>query len=145
NALVQRKVKVPANVRSSGEITWGRWAVSDGTRHYATQYDDPKIKHPVAFKAPVAEPYIKLMAMYQASGQVHYTHEIPLPPGGLNAAFVQSRRALANYYFANPKSASSITANKLRELLRQMFPAFVELITYQEVPSKGYNFQGMGA
>ena len=37
NALVQRKVKIPANVKSSGEITWGRWAVSDGTQHYETE------------------------------------------------------------------------------------------------------------
>ncbi|HEY0458556.1 MAG TPA: molybdopterin cofactor-binding domain-containing protein [Pyrinomonadaceae bacterium] len=139
NALVQRKVKIPENVRSSGEITWGRWAVSDGTQHYQTQTaTDPK------FKAPVAEPYIKLMSLYQASGQVHYTHEIPLPPGGLNAAFVQSRRALSDYHLVKPHGATPVSPAKLREHLHQKFPAFVDLITYREVPSPQYNFQGMG-
>lgn len=141
NALVQRNAKIPENVRSSGEITWGRWAVSDGTQHFETQDEktDPN------FKAPVAQPYIKLMAMYQASGQVHYTHEIPLPPNGLNAAFVQSRRALADYYFVKSNTAAPIGAAKLREHLRQKFPKFVDLITHREVPSQKYNFQGMGS
>ena len=141
NALVQRKVKIPENVKSSGEITWGRWRTSDGTQAYVTQ-DEKTDPH---YKAPVAEPYIKLMALYQASGQVHYTHEIPLPPGGLNAAFVQSRRALANYYFAKPHNQTPISADRLREFLRGKFPEFVDLITYKEVPSQKYNFQGMGA
>jgi len=141
NALVQRKVKIPENLKSSGEITWGRWRISDGTQHYVTQ-DEKTDPH---FKAPVAEPYIKLMALYQASGQVHYTHEIPLPPGGLNGAIVQSRRALANYHFTKPNNQTPISADKLREFLRQKFPAFVDLITYKEVPSQKYNFQGMGA
>ncbi len=140
NALVQRKVKIPENVRSSGEITWGRWAVSDGIQDYKTQSEkDPD------FKAPVAQPYIKLMALHQASGQVHYTHEIPLPPGGLNAAFVQSRRALSNYYFVKPNSPAPINADRLRDYLRQKFDSFVELLTHLDVPSKKYNFQGMGA
>ena len=97
------------------------------------------------FKAPVAQPYIKLMAFYQASGQVHYTHEIPLPPNGLNAAFVQSRRSLADYHFEKPNTNSPISAAKLREHLKQKFPAFEDLITYREVPSQKYNFQGMGS
>jgi xanthine dehydrogenase/oxidase len=140
NALVQRKVKIPENVRSSGEITWGRWAVSDGTQEYQTQSgSDPN------FKAPVAQPYIKLMALYQASGQVHYTHEIPLPPNGINAAFVQSRRALSDYHFIKPNSGSPVSAAKLRQHLRERFPAFVDLITHREVPSQKYNFQGMGS
>ncbi len=139
NALVQRGANVPENVKSSGEITWGRWAVSDGTQHFETQSaNDPN------FKAPVGQPYIKLMAFYQASGQVHYTHEIPLPPNGLNAAFVQSRRSLADYYFQKPNTNSAISAAKLREHLQKEFPAFVDLITYKEVPSQKYNFQGMG-
>ena len=140
NALVQRKAKIPENVRSSGEITWGRWRVSDGRQFYETQdAKDPD------FKAPVAQPYIKLMAFYQASGQVHYTHEIPLPPNGLNAAFVQSRRALGDYYFVRPNGRVPISAAKLRELLQKKFPTFVDLITYREVPSQKYNFQGMGS
>ncbi len=142
NALLQRDYKnVPEEVRSSGEITWGRWGVSDGIQYYKTQdpINDPN------FKAPLAQPYIKLMAMYQASGQVHYTHEIPLPPDGVNAAFVQSQRALSDYHFATPNSHRPISANKLSEHLRKKFPTFVDLITHRDVPAQRYNFQGMGA
>ena len=70
NAIVARGGVVPPNVRSSGEVKWGNWPVSTGRQQYATQ----------AFKAPVAQPYIKSTAMYQTSGQIHYTHELPVPP-----------------------------------------------------------------
>ena len=115
----------------------GRWAVSDGIQEYATQYDDPKAKPPVAFKAPVAQPYIKLMAMYQASGQVHYTHEIPLPPNGLNAAFVQSRRALADHHSAKPKRSSPTSAAKPAEHSSKKFP-HRRSITDRQMPSPQY-------
>ena len=61
-----------------------------------------------AFKEPVGQPYIKLTAMYQTSGQLHYTHELPVPPLTVNGAFVQSRRALwRTTHFAIPGSVRS--------------------------------------
>ena len=138
NALLSRDAsRVPPEARSSGEITWGRWPVSDGTQKYETQ----------AYKAPVSEPFIKMMAMYQASGQVRYTHEIEVPPTAVNAAFVQSRRALADYHYVVPDQGSgsdTATADDLRAHLLERFPAFVDLVTHEQIPPHGKNPQGMG-
>ena len=114
NALLEQPGAVPPDVRSSGEITWGRWPVSDGTQSYAIQ----------SYKRPVSQPYIKLTAMYQTSGQVHYTHELPVPPLTVNAAFVQSRRALANYFFVIPGNSAPVDADRLRDHLSKLFALF---------------------
>jgi xanthine dehydrogenase/oxidase len=135
NALLPDKGAVPEDIRSSGIITWGRWPVSDGRQYYVTQ----------DFKKPVAQPYIKLTAMYQTSGQLHYTHELPVPPLTVNGAFVQSRRALANYHFVIPEQKGEVRATKLRQYLTDRFPAFVDLITAHEIKNGGINFQGMGS
>jgi len=134
NALVARGQAVPEDLESSGIITWGKWPVSEGREFYKNQ----------AFKAPVSQPYIKLTAMYQTSGQIHYTHELPVPPLTVNAAFVQSRRALANYFFTLPEGKGPVKAGKLREHLSERFPSFVDLITCENIKDGGLNFQGMG-
>lgn len=134
NALPQRGVEVPPQIASSGEITWGKWPVSDGRQHYATQ----------DFKRPVAQPYIKITAMYQASGQLHYTQELAAPPRTLNAAFVQSKRALGNYHFAVPGQAGAATLAELREHLSRHDANFVDLITHHNIKNGGINLQGMG-
>ncbi|TQV87979.1 molybdopterin cofactor-binding domain-containing protein [Aliikangiella coralliicola] len=135
-ALLQKDEKsVPPAVRSAGEITWGNWPVSDGRQYYKNQ----------AYKAPVSQPYIKLMALYQTSGQVRYTHEMEVPPTAVNASFVQSERALANYCFRNPDTKEHpISARKLSALLTKKFPEFTRLITYKDVPTGGLNYQGIG-
>lgn len=51
--------EVPDHVRSCGKITWGHWPISDGTQSYKIQ----------DWKAPVSQPYVKILVMYQASGQ----------------------------------------------------------------------------
>jgi xanthine dehydrogenase/oxidase len=135
NALLPDKGAVPDDIRSSGIITWGLWPVSDGRQYYAKQN----------FKKPVAQPYIKLTAMYQTSGQLHYTHELPVPPLTVNGAFVQSRRALANYHFVIPGQKGEVDAAKLRQHLSQHSSAFVDLITAQEIKDGGMNYQGMGS
>lgn len=134
NALPRRGVDVPPQIASSGEITWGKWPVSDGRQHYATQ----------DFKRPVAQPYIKITAMYQASGQLHYTQELAAPPRTLNAAFVQSKRALGNYHFAVPGKAGAATLAELREHLSRHDANFVDLITHHNIKNGGINLQGMG-
>ena len=85
NALIEQGAAVPPDVASSGIITWGHWPASGGCQMYP--------KKPVAFKKPVAQPYIRITAMYQTSGQLHYTQELPVPPLAVNGAFVQSIRA----------------------------------------------------
>ncbi|MCY1074470.1 molybdopterin cofactor-binding domain-containing protein [Archangium lansingense] len=135
NALVERHAPVPEPVRSSGEITWGRWPVSDGKQSYKSQ----------SFKKPVSQPYIKYMAMEQASGQIHYAHELPVPPLTVNAAFVQSRRALASWNFVIPGQNGAVSAGALREHLSEYSASFVDLITSENIKDGGINLQGMGS
>ncbi|MEA2129400.1 MAG: hypothetical protein QOJ85_2291 [Solirubrobacteraceae bacterium] len=136
NALLQRAPQdVPPEVASSGVITWGRWPVSDGTQHYEIQ----------PWKAPVSVPYVKIMSLYQATGRVHYTHEIGLPPTALNAAFVQSRQALADYHFVVPGRDEPATPERVTAHLRERFSSFVDLVTHRQIPPQGINMQGMGA
>ena len=134
NALVGQGVAVPDNVKSCAEITWGNWPESTGTQHY----------QPQEFKAPVAQPYIKVTAMYQTSGQLHYTHELAVPPRTANGAFVQSRRALMNYRFIVPGANKGVTPEVLREHLKEYAPSFIDLITCENIKNGGINLQGMG-
>ena len=134
NALVREDGAVPAGVKSSGEITWGRWPVSDGAQHYQTQ----------AFKAPVAQPYVKVTAMYQTSGQLHYTHELTVPPLTANGAFVQSRRALARYRFVIPGTDEGVCSSALRRHLSGYARSFIDLVTHENIKDGGINKQGMG-
>jgi xanthine dehydrogenase/oxidase len=135
NAMQARGITVPPEIASSGVITWGKWPESNGTQHYA----DPR-----EWNKPVGQPYIKITSMYQCSGQIHYVHEIPVPALTVNVAFVQSRRALANYYFLIPGSDEKVTATELRRHLSELFPSFVDLITCENIRAGGINFQGMG-
>src|SRR5947209_859663 len=135
NALLPDKGAVPEDIRSSGVITWGRWPASDGRQYYVTQ----------DYKKPVAQPYIKLTAMYQTSGQLHYTHELPVPPLTVNGAFVQSLRALATYHFVLPGQKGRVNAAKLNQHLSGYSPAFVDLITADDIKNGGINYQGMGS
>ncbi len=141
NALTGRGGPVPARVASSGEITWGRWPVSDGRQHYSDAQ---------GWKAPVGKPFIKATAMYQASGQLHYTQELPVPPLTVNAAFVQSRRALATFHLVvhgDPIPASAAARDRAQERLRRHLRAhagsFVDLISCQDIKDGGINHQGM--
>ncbi|WP_084437532.1 molybdopterin cofactor-binding domain-containing protein [Niveispirillum irakense] len=134
NTLNTLDAPVPESLRSTGDITWGRWPVSFGTQSYVIQ----------EWKRPVSQPYIKYMAMEQANGQVHYTHEIPLPPRSVNASFIQSGRALASWYFSLPGSTEKITPEQLRDHLDVIFPDFIDLITADNIPKGGINLQGMG-
>ncbi|KAA3662990.1 MAG: xanthine dehydrogenase, partial [Chloroflexi bacterium] len=135
NALVARGAKVPANLQSSGEVKWGNWPVSNGTQHYSKQ----------KFKAPVAQPYIKNTAMYQTSGQLHYTHELAVPPLTANGALVQSLRALANFRFVIPDSdTKGVSPSVLRKYLSEYASSFIDLITVENIKNGGINLQGMG-
>ncbi|MFD7658219.1 molybdopterin cofactor-binding domain-containing protein, partial [Actinosynnema sp. NPDC059797] len=134
NALLEvAPDSVPETERSAGVEKWGSWPISGGVQTYAIQ----------DWKAPVSQPYIKLMAFYQASGQVRYTHEAPVPPRTVNAAFVQSRVAPANYHFTLP-DGRPVGRQELAEHLARTRPGFVELVTHEQVPAEGINLQGMG-
>ncbi|WP_294962469.1 molybdopterin cofactor-binding domain-containing protein [uncultured Flavobacterium sp.] len=132
NALVAKGVKIPENLISASENKWGHWPVSDGVQNYKTQN----------YKAPVAQPYIKVTAMYQTSGQIHYTHELPVPPQTLNGAFVQSRKALKNYFFSI--NGKKVKIEELRMHLKKEYPSFTDIITHENIKNGARNFQGMG-
>lgn len=136
NALMQLdETAIPDDIKSSGDITWGNWAVSQGTQDYENQ----------DYKAPVSQPYVKLMALYQTSGQVRYTHEMELPPTAVNAAFVLSQRALAMFEYKNPVTGKTgISAKQLCKQLKRSFPELIKIITYKDLPPDGKNMQGMG-
>jgi xanthine dehydrogenase/oxidase len=134
NAMNERGLKVPPALSSSGLISWGNWPESDGRQFYETQ----------SWKTPVGQPYIKVTAMYQASGQIHYTQELPVPPLTVNAAFVQSSQALANYHFVVPGNSKPASAEDLRRHLSEYSSSFVDLITHENIRSGGINYQGMG-
>lgn len=138
NALMGKGVTVPDNVKSSGEVQWGNWPVSNGRQNYEYQGQE--------FKAPVAQPYIKNSAMYQTSGQIHYTQELAVPPLTVNGAFVQSRRALANYHFVIPNDDMKGDLSNLRTHLKHYASSFIDLITCENVNIKHgkINMQGMG-
>lgn len=133
--LVENGVAVPADIRSSGEITWGRWPVSNGLQFYKSQ----------DFKAPVSKPYVKFTAVEQASGQLHYTHELSVPVNTVNASLVQSKRALANYYFVVPGNKKPASTDELRDHLLEQFPGFIDLVTSEVFKNGSLNLQGMGS
>lgn len=135
NALVQMKADIPPEIQSAGDITWGRWPVSDGIQEYKTQ----------DFKAPVSQPFIKFTAMEQASGQLHYTHELPVPPLTVNGSLVLSKKALANFYFRLPDKDEAVTSDTLRSHLIGKFTGFIDLITSEAFKNGGINKMGMGS
>ena len=134
NSLIVSGHSVPDNISSTGKIKWGNWKTTNGIQHYAPQ----------PYKAPVAQPYIKVTAMYQTSGQTHYTHELPVPPTALNGAFVQSKDVLKNFHFIHPKTKNKISSEKLRGVLKEEFVEFQDFITYESIKNGGVNYQGMG-
>lgn len=125
--------RLPNNrTASAAEIKWGDWGLSSGLQKYAK---DPLL----GGKDPVAQPFVKSTALAQCSGQTHYTHELPYPQGTLHAAFVQSKRALANFAFKAPDGGD------LEAYLLGRYPeTFRRLITRDDIPAAGLNFQGMG-
>ncbi len=137
NALLQVSPdSVPDDEKSAGEITWGNWPVSDGSQHYSNKQ---------SFKAPVSQPYVKLMALYQTSGQVRYTHEMEIPPTTVNASFVQSQKALANFSYRNPTTGEyPISIDTLSVLLKELFPQFIRLISQIDTPPAGAHDVGIG-
>lgn len=125
---------VPENLRSAGITKWGSWGVSDGLQLWKSRSD----------RKPLSDPVIKLSGFYQTSGRLRYTQEMVVPSGTLNAAFVQSRRALHKFYFINPESGARISAQELNAYLIKNKPGFIRLITVDDIPQGGVKTQGIG-
>ena len=131
HALDARGAPVPPHLRSAGEITWGRWPVTRAVQTY----------EPRAYTAPVSQPYIKLTAMAQASGKIHYTQETSVSARTVEGVFVQSRRALASFTLGLPDGTGGVDA--LRAHLAERFPGFVSLVASDAFKEEGINCQGM--
>jgi xanthine dehydrogenase/oxidase len=75
----------------------------------------------------VTRPIVKRAAFAQASGEVRYPQDEPLPRNGLHGVPVLSRRAHARFRFTLP-------TDQLEALLRSRFPGFHALVTAGDVP-----------
>jgi len=75
----------------------------------------------------VTRPIVKRAAFAQASGEIRYPHDEPLPNHGGHGVLVLSRRAHARFQFNPP-------VHQLETLLRERFPGFTALVTAADVP-----------
>jgi xanthine dehydrogenase/oxidase len=89
---------------------------------------------------PLTRPIIKRAAFVQATGEVKYTQDVPLPAGGLHAVMVKSGRPHARFAFT--KKAAGLDA--IQELLRQRYPDFKAFITAADIPPGGQKLIGLG-
>jgi len=89
---------------------------------------------------PLTKPFIKRNAFVQASGEIKYTQDIPLPQGGSYGAMVISSRPHAKFSFT--KKTDGLEA--LKKLIKNQFPDFHDLITAIDIPKNGAKFIGLG-
>jgi xanthine dehydrogenase/oxidase len=86
---------------------------------------------------PLTSPIVKRTAVSQATGEVRYCHDLPLPPGGYYAEIVTSTEAHARFEFSEDR-------DKLEERLKKKFKGFARLITVEDIPEGGKNIIGLG-
>jgi xanthine dehydrogenase/oxidase len=109
--------------RSGGELY--ERPLSGGQQHVEIYPDE----------APVGEPILRATAFQQATGEMKYTQDLPLPPHGLEAVLVLSTRARASFgYKMDVKSISAHLAEK--------FPGVRAYISREDVPAG--NLVGLG-
>jgi xanthine dehydrogenase/oxidase len=83
----------------------------------------------------VTRPIVKRAAFAQASGEIRYPQDEPLPSHGAHGVLVLSRRAHARFWFNQ-------AVDELETLLRERFPGFMSLVTADDLP--GYPLIGLG-
>ncbi len=88
---------------------------------------------------PLTKPFIKRTAFVQATGEIKYTQDIALPMRGLHGAMVFSSRPHAKFAFT--KKTAGLAA--LKELLKEKFPGFKDLVTSADIPQGGSNMIGL--
>ncbi|BCM87602.1 molybdopterin cofactor-binding domain-containing protein [Methylobacterium indicum] len=89
---------------------------------------------------PVGRPLIKLGGFLQASGEAVYTHDLPLPERGLQAAVVTSARTLADFTYRLPEGAGGpVAPAELCAYLRGRYQTFVDYVGAGDIPPKGTN------
>ena len=126
-------VEVREDLRSAANER--RRQTTSGTQHYER----------VDSEQPVGLPYIKLAAFEQACGETVYTHDLPVPVRGGDAAIVVSRfaRALASYRL--PDREGQVSAGDVAAHLRQRYPEFIDYVTCADIERAGGTvMQGAG-
>ncbi len=86
---------------------------------------------------PLTSPIAKRTAISQATGEMKYTHDLALPPGGYYAEPVLSKHAHARYEFAGGLKAAE--ARVVAE-----FPGVSCIVSAADIPKKGTNLIGLG-
>lgn len=86
---------------------------------------------------PLTSPIAKRTAISQATGEVKYTHDLALPPGGYHAELVLSRHAHAQFEYVDGLAAAI-------DKLKLEFPGVADVITARDIPKGGTNLIGLG-
>ena len=89
---------------------------------------------------PLSKPIIKRNAFVQASGEIRYTQDIPLPHGGSHGVIVMSSRPHAKFSFTKQTAGLA----ELKALLKDKFSGFHDFITVVDVPESGEKLIGLG-
>jgi xanthine dehydrogenase small subunit len=130
--------KVDPTIRSAGE-NYQR-PVSSGQQYYNSYPEE----------LPVSDPFIKLSAFMQTTGEARYTHDMERPPNTLEAAYVYSLVAFGQFYYQLPITTAEgckgdkISADQLTQFLQDWHPEFIAFINYDDIPVKGKNWMGLG-
>jgi xanthine dehydrogenase/oxidase len=129
---------VPPDVRSAGYDE--PRPLSTGKQYFHSYLD----------VAPVSEPYVKLEAFLQTTGEAVYTRDMERPPHTLEAAYVYSLVAFGQFHYKLPLTTvhgikgQRVSASVLSQFLSDWYQDFVALITYEDVPIQAANWIGLG-
>ena len=122
---------IPPEDRSAG-VRYER-GVSWGSQTYAKPSEG----------LAAGQPFIKLSAFEQATGEAIYTHDIPVPVRGLQGSFVTSTNANADFQYqiksADGSSKTVDTPTLITHLRERFGGEFVDYITYLDIPAGGVN------
>jgi xanthine dehydrogenase/oxidase len=89
------------------------------------------VNRPNPGAAPADQPRVKTSAYAQATGEAKYTQDQPLPPGLLEAAYVYSTEANANFDYG------SLTLADVAQRLRAGHDGFIEYVSSDNIPHPG--------
>jgi xanthine dehydrogenase/oxidase len=97
---------------------------------------------------PVSLPLVKLEAFLQTAGEALYSHDVVLPPGTLEAAYVYSLIPRGTFHYQLPVTSSHgergqrVDAAQLEGFLADWFEGFEGYVTYVDLPVPELNWIG---
>lgn len=91
----------------------------------------------------VGQPFVKMSAFEQATGEAIYTHDLPVPVRGVQGSFVTSTVSRADFHYQiKSENGSSYKVEKpaLVDYLFERFTGkFIDYITHHDIPVGGKN------